>query len=362
MSRAADPAPAPSRGGRFRLVVREQFRLGSTGGPRRGDHWAALRVGIGVAVPSLLLLAVGRPDLLIYVVFGAFAGMYGRAESHRARLLHQGCAAIVLVAGVAIGVLLSTGESLGISGTWALVGTETVFAGLVALGTGWAGLRPTGPFFGLFALGVCASVPLSVAGSTAVGLAAASALFSLVVGAAGLAIGRPWGSGFRPARVTQALSIDVAAYVVAVGAAGSVSAMAHVQHANWAMAAAAVPLAATGIAHRITRGLHRIVGTLLGIGVTALVLLPWGPLDPFGLGLLVAVLQFPTEYFMSRHYGLALVFFTPLILIMSCLAHPTPPGPLLANRAVETAGGAVIGMLVAVLSDRLAARKRPEAE
>ena len=75
--------------------------------PANNDHLAALRVALSVAVPSLILLLLGRADLIIYAVFGALTGMYGRSEPHQLRLRHQSQAALVLLSGVAVGVFLS---------------------------------------------------------------------------------------------------------------------------------------------------------------------------------------------------------------------------------------------------------------
>jgi uncharacterized membrane protein YccC len=51
---------------------------------------------------------------------------------------------------------------------------------------------------------------------------------------------------------------------------------------------------------------------------------------------------------MARHYGWAMVFFTPVILLMTQLAAPADPGLLVTERAVETLVGAVIGIAVVV--------------
>ena len=75
-----------------------------------------------------------------------------------------------------------------------------------------------------------------------------------------------------------------------------------------------------------------------------MVLFPWdfSPLRAFPgheaavLALLVIVLQFTTELFMTRHYGLAMVSFTPVILLMTQLAAPSDPHVLVTERAVET--------------------------
>jgi uncharacterized membrane protein YccC len=122
------------------------------------------------------------------------------------------------------------------------------------------------------------------------------------------------------------------------------------------MAAAAVPLAGADLPSSVHRGIHRIVGTLLGLVIVAVVLLPgpWAPLphipgaEAAVLAVLVIIFQFTTELFMARHYGLAMVSFTPVILLMTQLAAPDDPYVLIAERGVETAVGAVTGILVVV--------------
>ena len=70
------------------------------------------------------------------------------------------------------------------------------------------------------------------------------------------------------------------------------------------------------------------------------------------LGEVATLLQFSTELFMARHYGLAMVSFTPVILLIGQLAAPADPGVLIAERAVETGVGAAVGILVVVLIRR----------
>jgi uncharacterized membrane protein YccC len=137
------------------------------------------------------------------------------------------------------------------------------------------------------------------------------------------------------------------------------------------MAAAAVPLAGADLPSSVRRGVHRIVGTFLGLAVTAVVLLP-GPWtlaalypafqEPLHhaqvLALLVVLFQFATELFMTRHYGLAMVWFTPVILLMTQLASPAEPRVLILERAVETLVGALLGILVVVAVRRPGSRRR----
>lgn len=72
-------------------------------GPAMNDRPAAVRMALSVAAPVLGLLLAGRPELIVYAVFGSFTAMYGKVETHQLRLTHQTQAAFLLVAGATIG-------------------------------------------------------------------------------------------------------------------------------------------------------------------------------------------------------------------------------------------------------------------
>jgi hypothetical protein len=343
-------------------TLRGHLRVLHSLAPANKDHASATRVAVSVAVPSFVLLAAGRPDLMIYALFGALTGMYGRNEPHQLRLRHQGQAAFMLVGGLAVGVFLSVNQLH----SWVLVVTESLLAAAGSLFADKVALKPSGPFFGILAMGACASVPTTVHWHTAVLIGALSAAFSIVVGFSGWLRGRAWDRGaerdvpqLHGARRLAAW-LHASRYLAAVGAAGSVGVLSGSGHPHWAMAAAAVPLAGADMPSSVYRGLHRIVGTLAGLVVVALLLFPWAfsPLRAFPgheaavLALLVIVLQFTTELFMTRHYGLAMVSFTPVILLMTQLAAPADPRVLVTERAVETLLGALTGIFVVVLIRR----------
>jgi hypothetical protein len=347
-------------------LLMEQMRALHRLEPANRDHLAALRVAISVAVPSLLLLAAGRTDLIMYAVFGALTGMYGRSEPHQLRFLHQCQAAVVLLGGVTAGLLLSVNHLQ----SWWLVAVEAVLAGVGSVFADRVRLKPNGPFFGILALGACASVPAPVPWYLALLIAAGSAAFSLLVGFGGWIRHRSWqpgaartAAGLQPAGQRELL-VHATRYVLAVGAAGTVGVLSGSGHPHWAMAAAAVPLAGADLPSSVRRGIHRIVGTFVGLAVTAVVLLP-GPWTLAGLfpgqqavllALLVILFQFTTELFMARHYGLAMVSFTPVILLMTQLAAPIDPAVLILERGVETLVGALVGIAVVVAVRRAGSR------
>ncbi|TQK72565.1 FUSC family protein [Nocardioides sp. SLBN-35] len=316
--------------------------------PAPADRRHAARVALGLLVPGLVLLALGRPELVMYAAFGSFAGMYGRLEGRAERLRHQFHGAGMLVTGVGLGALLSASGA----GPAVLVAAVTAFATLGSLVTDGLGLRPGGPFFGIFALGATASVSADLVSPVgAVLICAGTAAWCLALGVADRAE-RP-----APARRPDGLPVgavrQAGRYLLATAVAGVVGIGLGIDHANWAMTAAAVPLAIVTAGETpdlgavLDRAAHRIAGTFAGLVVTAVVLLPEP--RPEVLAVVVVVLLFPTELFMARHYGLALGFFTPLIMIMTELAAPSDPVDLLLARGVDTLIGVAAGVAAAAL-------------
>ena len=125
----------------------------------------------------------------------------------------------------------------------------------------------------------------------------------------------------------------------------------------WAQIAAIAPLSAPGRTLQVERGLHRIIGTTLGIVTTAFLLS--FPAQPWQLVVWVVVLQFLAEMYVLRNYSFALLFITPLALLMVQIAHPQPIGAMLEARVLETAIGAVVGIAVVIAAapwDRWAAK------
>lgn len=311
--------------------------------PPTEDHRPALRVALGLAIPGVALLAAGRPDLIIYAVFGAITGMYGRTESRGRRFAHQTQGGVILVLGVAIGVALANSHVPPA----VLVIAAVAFASIGSVVTDYLALKPEGPFYGVFALGAIATVPAGrVAPSSAILLCAATALLCVLLGVldAPRAVTPP---DRLSAPNRRDVLIHAGRYALAITAAGTAGLALGVDHANWAIAAAAGPLAAADASGRIRRGIHRLGGTFIGLAVAAALLVP-GPSE-YVLAICVMVLLFPTELFMAHHHAVALGFFTPLIMLMTDLAAPTEPLVLLTARGIDTIIGVTAAIAVAML-------------
>ncbi|WP_144790957.1 FUSC family protein [Kocuria palustris] len=329
-------------------TVRGLFEVG----PARRDHVPALRIALAVGLPLVLLMALGRPDLTIYAAFGAFTSIYARHEPLRERLTHEVQAGALVTAAVGIGAVLS---ALDAPEPAVLAITAMVAAVGAVLAAAW-NLKPAGSVFFIFATGAIGSLgPDAVAHPlAAIGIAAGSAALSVLLAWAWSLVGeghpeKSPAPAPPAARLTRGqLAAHGGRFLAATGLAAvvalAVAEAAGLSHVYWAQVAAAAPIAAPTHLARLQRGIHRMVGTLGGVGVAAFVLA--FELGPWQMLFLVIVFQLLAELFVGRNYSIALLFITPLALLMTQLAHPVPSAPLLEARAVETVVGALCGMLV----------------
>ncbi|WP_344610090.1 FUSC family protein, partial [Dactylosporangium salmoneum] len=133
---------------------------------------------------------------------------------------------------------------------------------------------------------------------------------------------------------------------VAVALAGGIATAAGFERPYWAMTAALVPLSVVTLRRQVTRGVHRAAGTVAGLGVAAGLLV--APLPIEATIALVALCQAGAELLVGRHYAAAMVFITPLALLVGQIAAPQPVPGLLVARLVETVIGVGVGVATAV--------------
>ncbi|MEV0807320.1 FUSC family protein [Micromonospora sp. NPDC050200] len=316
----------------------------------RGAHRVALRAGVSVLVPLLASLAVHRPDWSVYAAFGAFTSLYGRNHVHLSRAVMQASAGVALTLSVILGVLVGCLESRA----WVAVPVAAVVAALGAVLGAAQDWHPPGPLFLIFGFGAVASAPHVLSDvPVAAAVAGLSSLFALAVGNVGSFFLRRQKS--KPARLRHVWSGEPARYALAVVLAGGTATAVGIGHPYWAMVAAVAPLSAQGVTAQLVRAGHRIIGTLLGLLTSAALLAP--KLSPVAVVLVVAALQIVTELLVGRNYGLALLFITPMALLIGQLAVTRPAGALLFDRGVETVIGAGIGGAIVMCQPWLRRRR-----
>lgn len=309
-------------------------------GPHGNAHWVALRAVVTVAVPLLMLVATDRLSWALYVGFGAFVSLYGRASGPGERLRMQARVGALIVAVNVVGVAVAISPHR----SWWIVPVATVVAGLGAGLSDRDQWHPPGPLFLVFALCACASVP-STSGDLVPALLVTSATvaFALVVGSA-VAVLRRGSFANRSWQRAPVEKRHVVRAMVAVALAGTIATTAQVGHPYWAMVSAAVPLAARHLEGQLVRAIQRIVGTGLGLATAGLLL--WLDLPTLALVAVIVALQGAAELLIGRNYALALVAITPLALLMVSLVSTTPTGVLLRDRGLETVIGVVVGVAV----------------
>jgi hypothetical protein len=265
----------------------------------------------------------------------------------------QAAAGLLLVGCVTAGTAVSALDA----GPWPAVAATGVAAAVASAASDRLRWLPPGPLFAVFAFGACASAPAQPRDvPVALAVSAGAAGAAVLVGAVGAAVRlrrRPAERHRRARPDPRELAGRAATYGAAAVVAGAAAAAVGLHHGYWAAVAAVVPMAASDTESRLVRAWHRLWGTAAGLALAAALL----AVHPGGWTIvgLVAVLQVGAELFVLHHYATALVFVTPMALLMTRLGTAGPTLPLLTDRAVTTLLGVAVGVVtVLLLHDRTA--------
>lgn len=331
-------------------AVTSLFRLSPAPAPR----WPiGLRAAIAMAVPIAVMSLLGRPDIGLQAATGAFVALYGTQLPvvDRARVVP------FVAGGLVVAAIL--GALAGSSPAVTLFGLAAVTIVAAAAMFGFA-VGPPGPLFVVLVYGLSAHIVGSGAdAATYLAAVAGGILFSAAVSLAPLALPSRRRVRSRPLREvlpgpswSPAARMLVArvAIVTVLGIAWGL--VLDPDRACWIVGAA---VAVIGVAAErrtaLTRGVHRVIGTVVGAGVY-LLLAPL-PVHALWLALILGALQFTIELFIVRNYALALVFITPLVLLLTGAATGDVDSvSVAAERVVDTLAGAALGALSGVLHPR----------
>ncbi|MBW9095555.1 FUSC family protein [Microbacterium jejuense] len=326
------------------------FRLAPAPAPR----WPiGLRAAIAMAVPIAVMAMLGRPDLGFQAATGAFVALYATQLPVIERLR-----VVPFIAG-ALTVAALLGALAGPSQVATLVGLAAVSIAAAAAMFGFR-IGPPGPLFVVLVYGLSSHIVASGADAGVyVATVACGILFASLVSLAPLALpsrrrvaarplhqilpGPSWPPGER-------LLLARVAIVTVVGIA--LGLVLDPDRAYWIVGAA---VAVIGVAAdrraAFARGLHRMIGTVVGAGVY-LLLAPL-PIPALWLALTLGVLQFTIELVVVRNYALALVFITPLVLLLTGAATGAVDTVAVATeRVVDTLVGAALGAASGLLHAR----------
>ncbi|MGW9627954.1 FUSC family protein [Microbacterium sp. NPDC055521] len=324
-------------------------------GPSRGPRWQlGLQAALGIAVPVAVMTMLGQPMLGYIAASGAFTVLFAGSLPVVERAM--------MLPFVGGGLIICAALGVAAAHTPLLVSIGIVLVAIVsaALAFGYR-LGPPGPLFFVLVFGLSATVmrsaPITPAGYI-VAIAAGCA-FSYLIAVSPLVLARVRARPARPLRqLFHGPSWDADARmlvlrVVLVSVTGViVSLFLDPARAYWIVGAA---VAVIGIASSrraaLQRATHRMLGTIAGAGVYALLAL----LHPSGLWLaaLLGVLQFTIELVVVRHYALALMLITPLVLLLlGAATGSTGDMSVALERVIDTLAGAALGALSGLLHPR----------
>ncbi|MFK4728609.1 FUSC family protein [Agromyces mediolanus] len=328
---------------------------------RELDLEVALRAAIAAAVPLAILVALGRIDWAAYAAFGGMTAIFGRSEPYRTRLRTVSAAAVVQLSATGLGILLAV---VGAGPLLQAVVLALVVAAVI-VAYNMLGVTPATPLFAVFGLLVCAALPVDDgSGWQRWGVAAAATAFAWLLAMSGWLLRRAAGAReprlFRPlprrtplrvhGHTDPRLWLNVGQNLVAALGAGAIALALGTGHPYWAVVSAVAVIPPARAAHTVSRAVHRVLGTVAGVGVAALLL--WPEPSVWLLVVAVAICQFGAEVLVTRHYGTALVFITPMALTVAHLASPAPLVGLLGDRLLETVVGAAVGVVVVLAARR----------
>nr|WP_314845075.1 FUSC family protein [uncultured Microbacterium sp.] len=325
--------------------------------PSRGPRWPlATQAALGIAVPIGVMTLLGQASLGYIAASGAFTVLFVGSAPVRDRARVLPFVAAGLIVSAALGVLVAPDAWL------VSIGVVVVAVVSAALSFGFR-LGPPGPLFFVLVFGLSGHVVVSGAIPPAVYLAALAAgcVFSYLVAMAPLLLPRVRATAPRPVReLFPGPSFDMSARVLLVrvaivSVAGVLLGLVIDPTRTYWVVGSAVAVVGIAAARRTAfqRGLHRMLGTVVGAGVYALLAL----LHPAGLwlALLLGALQFAIELVVVRHYALALVFITPLVLLLTGAATGQNGSMEVAGeRIVDTLVGAALGAASGLLHPRSA--------
>jgi len=130
-----------------------------------------------------------------------------------------------------------------------------------------------------------------------------------------------------------------------VGLALVIAQILDMEKAYWAPVSCLAVIQGASLRAVWERQLHRLVGTALGVLLAGVILLL--PLTPWTLALIMMALSFAVESVVARHYGFAVVFITPLVILLveaATLGQGASPGDLMEARFLDTVLGCLVGL------------------
>jgi hypothetical protein len=325
-------------------------------------RWAfASEIGVAMALSIGAWTIAGQQSLGLIASMGVFTGLYfsDRPRGDRARALP--------VIGIALSVVAALGVACSANLTLTTIGLIllTVIATLTTLGFN---IGAPGPLIPVLIFGVSGYIaararatggplapdliPLLLACGIAITCGVAAAPLAVRRFRQPMLVARETSVLVRPWSLEGEAKVIAARVIVTVTLASALGVILGIERMYWVVAAAVAVIQKSHSPHITTlRAWHRVLGTLAGLGLFA----GLHQIELRGLWLagVISLLQFAVELVVTRNYGLALMFITPIALTISSAGHAHSSLLLMETRLLDTVLGCAIALLVLWGSNRI---------
>lgn len=328
--------------------------------PYTGSRWPlGIQAGLAMAIPAAVGALVGEQSLGLLAATGGFTTLHLTSLNVRERMRVLPLVAVFLLAATTFATVLAPHPLI------AAVGLVVVTLVGTALSFGYK-MGPPGPLFAAMSYGLAMRVTGVVNGDRAVAplelvvAVAAGTALALLIAATPLVRATNRAQYSRRLRdILPKYSLDrqgreLFVRVAIVTVLGTLISIVLIDpdRAYWTVGAGiAVIGVRAGRGDAARRGLHRVVGTFAG----ALVFLSFGALEPapLVLALVLGALQYMVVIVAVRNYALALIFITPMVLLLTGAATGSGASfATLTERVIDTAIGALLGTATGLLHGR----------
>ncbi|MGV6875840.1 FUSC family protein [Pseudochelatococcus sp. B33] len=304
--------------------------------------------------PLAAAAACGMPmalgALLELPTFGALGAVAGLSFLYTPLAGSRHAIAIVLASALA----MTASYALGLAGSIAPAAAPILIGCVAAAGFRFCQfnrLAPPGPLFMVIAAAIGAFSPVDApTAAVSLGQFVIGCVWSCAVSVIYLAvISRPASQQPQPAvpHTTNGVTSSILTGLF-VGSSVAVAAMLDLQKPYWAAVTCVAVMQGTTLRASLSRNIHRVSGTFIGLGVTGLL----APIltTSWSIAAAIAVLTFLVEATIVRHYAFAAIFFTPLAILLAESSNSVTmnTGALMQARLIDTIVGALIGLLGAV--------------
>ena len=295
-------------------------------------------------LPLLIGYYTGRIDYGVLACLGGLVILYMPSTNLEHRMLTLMLCSFGFIISFAVGISFSFNPylSAGILGLYAF-GLNWV--------TGYFRMPSPGSFFFIMIASMASCMPFDLVNvPTKIGLIAAGTILACILAFFySLYITKKHPSELLPTpkrKVDYANLTESAIIGIFIALSLLVGHYFNLDNPYWIPVSCCAIMQGVSVTHVWQRSIHRISGTLIGMGLTWI-------LVQFNFSLLeicicILILQFIIEMLVTRHYGLAAIFFTPLSVFLAELGRGITvfnSNDLVQARALDIVIGSIIGII-----------------